>query len=217
MAFALPSASVGAMAAEALDGGEGMRWLICAEQRPSLISPRWDCGKASGRRGSAASRRKAEAGASFACISKPNRRDDHTHLTLRSRLGLPGHVSPFSAHALLSLKSPLSSADSDSWPSVSLSRRLPHAMASPAPPATNELRRKVLRVLFFSLLLDLVFSAAPATPAPPAFSRPKLTKLLARYPSPSSFRCFRSSSSSTATTKPPMPPPTPSSTACSPV
>ncbi|EKG15942.1 Sugar transporter conserved site [Macrophomina phaseolina MS6] len=29
-------------------------------------------------------------------------------------------------------------------------------MASPAPPATNELRRKVLRVLFFSLLLDLI-------------------------------------------------------------
>lgn len=29
-------------------------------------------------------------------------------------------------------------------------------MASPSPPVTKEVRRKVLKVLFFSLLLDLV-------------------------------------------------------------
>ena len=68
-----------------------------------------------------------------------------------------------------------------------------------ATPVAGAMRKKVLKVIFISLLLDLVRDRYRATRAlePMADKRP----FLSRYPSPSFSRCFRTSSSSTEISK----------------
>ena len=76
-------------------------------------------------------------------------------------------------------------------------------------PVSPERRKKVLKVLFISLLLDLVCVTLEYN-----VSHALHTLTFSRYPSPSFFPCFLSSLSSTATSK--RSPPRPSSRRSSP-
>lgn len=171
IAFALPSASVGAMVAGAL---AGQRAATARNGPAEMAEQPLSCADSKPRAGGdlqLASGRLRLAGCSRA-TRNPITATRNKCLTI-IRPASPSHPTRLSStriyflrpcrRALFDQKGPSFSPYSDSWLSVYNFRQLPCVMASTSPPVTKELRRKVLRVLFFSLLLDLVLRACHRT------------------------------------------------------
>lgn len=103
----------------------------------------------------------------------------------------------------------LSSFLSFSYPALFPYHTHPGTKTTMAPPVDAATRKRVLKVIFISLLLDLVSTHTrrlPPTPPPLPLTVLRQLTRHGRYPSPSFSPCSPSSSSSTATPKPrPMP------------